>query len=59
MEEATTETCECLSPLVESEHDSDSWPSKRLVWVVGIGASLVVDFGLMAGALHLGMRLWA
>jgi hypothetical protein len=45
--------------LLETERDSKSWASKGFVWIVALAASLVVDFGLVAGAAYLAKRLWA
>ena len=52
------ETSEPSVYLVESERDSESWVSKGVVWMVAIAAGLVVDIGLVAGAVHLAKRLW-
>jgi hypothetical protein len=53
------ETSERSVYLVESEADSASWVSKGLVWMVALTAGLIVDIGLVAGAVYLAKRLWA
>ena len=38
---------------------AQSWPDKRLVWIVALAGCLVVNFGVVAGAVYVGRLLWA
>ena len=53
------ETSEGYVYLVEGERDGESRVSKGVVWLFAFAVGLVVDVGLVAGAVHLAKSMWA